>query len=63
MNRRKVAETNGKLCTKCGYTLDLESDHKPCPECGVQVDLVAFRLKWQETVGKWPKPKVAPESK
>ena len=60
---RELRLYDGKLCTKCGYTLDIESDHKPCPECGVQVDLVAFRAAWLKAVVDWPKPTVAPESK
>lgn len=61
---RHVRLYDGKVCIKCGYTLDIESDHKPCPECGVQVDLVAFRAAWQRALNyEWPKPTVAPESK
>ena len=61
---RHVRLYDGKVCIKCGYTLDIESDHKPCPECGVQVDLVAFRTAWQSALNHdWPKPTVAPESK
>jgi len=61
---RHVRLYDGKVCIKCGYTLDIESDQQPCPECGVQVDLVAFRTAWQSALNhEWPKPKVAPESK
>jgi len=60
---RQLRLYDGKLCTKCGYTLDIESDHKPCPECGVQVDLVAFRAAWLKAVGDWPKPSEPSELK
>ena len=60
---RHVRLYDGKVCIKCGYTLDIESDQQPCPECGVQVDLVAFRAAWQSALNhEWPKPTVTPES-
>jgi predicted RNA-binding Zn-ribbon protein involved in translation (DUF1610 family) len=60
LRRRRLMEIrfiDGRVCTRCGYTLEEEQDGRPCPECGVGVDLAACRRFWIRVAGgrtQWP---------
>lgn len=49
----KLRESDGRVCTTCGYPLNAEHDGKPCPECGTPIDLAHCRKTWLKHVGGW----------
>ena len=46
--RRRIAAARHRLCLRCHYPLDPNSQHGRCPECGDAYELSDVERKWRE---------------
>jgi hypothetical protein len=48
--RRRLRETRGRVCLKCGFDLRGLGEAGACPECGRPFDIPADRARWRSFV-------------